>query len=71
MEQEDQKPATELIHTVLEGTFMPISCLAANGNLTKTDLNTIIFDKNQGACMIHYIGHFGDIKALRYFTEHL
>ena len=32
-------------------------------------MNEFIVDPSQGAKLVHYVGHFGKIKALKTFTE--
>lgn len=33
------------------------------------DLNKMVFDPAPDARLVHYLGHFGNVKALRYFYE--
>jgi len=66
MESEEEISIEE---TVLEGSFLPVTALLASGSLSIKDLNEMVFDPSQGAKLIHYLGHFGNIKALRYFMS--
>ena len=60
---------TELTDSVISGDFGPISALAHIKAIDTATLNSLIFDKTQRAGLVHYLGHFGSIQALRYFTE--
>lgn len=49
---------------ITQGSFLPVTLLAQSG---KFPVNDYIIDMNQGAKLVHYIGTFGKIKALKTF----
>ena len=48
--------------TVLQGSFMPAAAVGET-----LDLNSFPFDIQQKSLLVHYLGHFGNVKALRHF----
>jgi hypothetical protein len=67
---QDDGPSTEVVNirdTILEGSFLPITALLSTAKLSMSEAESIVFDLKQGATLVHYVGHWGNIKALRYF----
>jgi len=52
--------------TVLQGSFLPITLLAHKKFI---DVESFIIDPSFQAKLVHYIGHFGKLKALKCFVE--
>eukprot|EP00347_Sterkiella_histriomuscorum_P000327 403376303 len=52
--------------TITQGSFLPAMALIENKLL---DPDTFIVDPNIQAKIIHYVGHFGNVKALRSLIE--
>ena len=50
--------------TIIEGSFLPVTLLAQQGHST---VNEYVIDHSQGAKLVHYIGTYGKIKALKTF----
>lgn len=65
-EASEEQPKIEVRLTVQQGSFLPILCLIENGEIFGSDY---IIDANTGAKVIHYTGHFGNLKALRTLVE--
>ena len=56
----------DILEKVTQGSFLPVTLLALAG---KFPTNDYIIDAKQGAKLVHYIGTFGNIKALKTFME--
>jgi len=52
--------------TILQGSFLPVTLVASKGLI---DVNEFIVEGGQRGKLVHYLGHFGKIKALRTFYE--
>ena len=52
--------------TIIQGSFLPVTVMALAGNFPT---NTFVVDQSQGAKLVHYIGTFGNIKALKTFVR--
>lgn len=63
---EEEQKKIEVRMTVQQGSFMPLICLIARGEV---DATQFIIDTNTGATAIHYTGHFGKLKALIALVE--
>ena len=50
--------------TIIEGSFLPVTLLAHQGHFP---VNDYVIDHSQGAKLVHYIGTYGKIKALKTF----
>ena len=49
-----------------QGSFLPVTLLALAG---KFPTNEFIIDPKQGAKLVHYLGTFGNVKALKTFMD--
>jgi len=63
---EEEQKKIEVRMTVQQGSFMPLICLVARGEV---DPIKFIIDRNTGATTLHYTGHFGKLKALKALIE--
>ena len=50
--------------SIIQGSFLPVTVMALAGNFP---INDYIIDGSQGAKLVHYIGTFGNVKALKTF----
>ena len=58
--------AINLRQTISQGSFLPVTLVASKGLLA---VNDYIVDESQGAKLVHFMGHFGKLKALRTFVD--
>ena len=63
---EEMQQQIDILEKVTQGSFLPVTLLALAG---KFPTNDYIIDAKQGAKLVHYIGTFGNIKALKTFME--
>ena len=56
----------DIRQAIIQGSFLPVTVMALAG---KFPVNDYIIDQNQGAKLVHYIGTFGNVKALKTFIE--
>ena len=55
-----------MLEKITQGSFLPVTVMALAG---KFPINDYIIDKSQGAKLVHYLGTFGKVKALKTFME--
>ena len=55
-----------LKQTIAQGSFLPVTLVASKGLI---DVNEFVVDASQGAKLVHFMGHFGKLKALRTFVD--
>jgi hypothetical protein len=63
---EEEQKKIEVRMTVQQGSFMPLICLVARGEVDPTKF---IIDGHTGSTALHYSGHFGKLKALKTLIE--
>lgn len=56
----------DIRETIIQGSFLPVTVMALAGNFP---INSYVVDPAQGAKLIHYIGTFGNVKALKTFVQ--
>ena len=66
-QQEDDSTAEiDIKDTIIQGSFLPVTIMALAGNFPT---NSYVVDPSQGAKLVHYIGTFGNVKALKTFVK--
>ena len=65
-EARKERGEIDLLDKITQGSFLPVTLMALAGQFPTNDY---IIDEKQGAKLVHYIGTFGNVKALKTFME--
>lgn len=65
---DESDESQNLLSTIRAGSFLPITALHCSNQIDNDHLLKLTIDYSQGAKLSHYIAHFGNLKAFRYFV---
>lgn len=58
------KTTIDIRQAIIQGSFLPVALICLAGHFP---VNDYIVDRAQGAKLVHYIGQYGHVKALKTF----
>lgn len=65
-DEDEGSNSIDVVERILQGSFLPVALLCYKEEFA---LNEFIVDPSSQAMLVHYLGHYGNVKALKTFVE--